>query len=174
MPSKRARKALNRPARQAERPQEAASSAAVRDPRVADLAGWAAIFLAVLIAYAPALHGARLWDDAAHITRPDLQTAHGLWRIWFDLGATQQYYPLLHSAFWIEHRIWGDAVTGYHLVNIVLHALAACLVVAFAFANLLPVDLPLSRLISMIDHPVLLAMQDGVRDHFDLLDARVV
>ena len=42
---------------------------------------------------------------------------------------------------------------------------AACLVVAFAFANLLPVDLPLSRLISMIDHPVLLAMQDGVSDH---------
>jgi len=97
---------------------------------MAALAGWAAIFLAVLIAYTPALHGARLWDDAAHITRPDLQSVHGLWRIWFDLGATQQYYPLLHSAFWIEHRLWGDAVTGYHLFNIALHALSACLVVA--------------------------------------------
>jgi hypothetical protein len=42
---------------------------------------------------------------------------------------------------------------------------AASLVLAFALANLLPVDLSLSRLISMIDHPVLLAMQDGVRDH---------
>src|SRR5262249_52487082 len=33
------------------------------------------------------------------------------------------------SAFWLEHRVWGDAVVGYHLVNIVLHTLAAFLVV---------------------------------------------
>jgi tetratricopeptide (TPR) repeat protein len=55
---------------------------------------------------------------------------HGLWRIWFDLGATQQYYPLLHSAFWVEHGLWGDAVLGYHLTNITLHTIAALLVVA--------------------------------------------
>jgi tetratricopeptide (TPR) repeat protein len=29
----------------------------------------------------------------------------------------------------MEHRIWGDAVLGYHLTNIVLHAASACLVV---------------------------------------------
>ena len=52
----------------------------------------------------------------------------GSLRIWFELGATQQYYPLLHSAFWIEHRLWGDATLGYHLVNILLHAAAAVLV----------------------------------------------
>ncbi|SRR5579884_1514964 len=60
---------------------------------------------------------------------PDLRSLHGLWRIWFDLGATQQYYPLLHSAFWLEHRLWGDAVLGYHLLNVLLHVMAACLVV---------------------------------------------
>jgi protein O-mannosyl-transferase len=130
MPSKRAHKALNRSARQAHRPQGTALFVPVRNPIAADLAGWTAICLAVLIAYAPALHGTRLWDDAAHITRPDLQSMQGLWRIWFHLGATQQYYPLLHSAFWIEHRLWGDAAFGYHLVNIALHALSACLVVA--------------------------------------------
>jgi hypothetical protein len=42
---------------------------------------------------------------------------------------------------------------------------AACLVAAFALANFLPVTMPLTRLISMIDHPALLALQDGVRDH---------
>jgi tetratricopeptide (TPR) repeat protein len=84
---------------------------------------------ATLIAYLPALNGRLLWDDDAHVTKPALQSFEGLWRIWFQLGATQQYYPLLHSAFWIEHRLWGDAVTGYHLVNVVLHAAAACLVV---------------------------------------------
>jgi tetratricopeptide (TPR) repeat protein len=87
---------------------------------------------ATLAAYLPALHGGLLWDDISHVTRPDLQSLHGLWRIWFDVGATQQYYPLLHTAFWLEHRVWGDAVLGYHLANITLHALSACLVVMIA------------------------------------------
>jgi tetratricopeptide (TPR) repeat protein len=92
-------------------------------------ATWAFLLCATLIAYLPALHGGLLWDDNMHVTRADLQSLHGLWRIWFDLGATQQYYPLLHSAFWLEHRIWGDAVLGYHLTNVALHAASACLVV---------------------------------------------
>ena len=79
-----------------------------------------------------------LWDDASHVTRIDLRTLHGLWRIWFDLGATQQYYPLLHSAFWLEHFLWGDAVLGYHLANVALHALAACLVFRIAHRLALP------------------------------------
>jgi tetratricopeptide (TPR) repeat protein len=87
------------------------------------------IFCATLAAYFPALRGGLLWDDSSHLTKPALQSFHGLWRIWFELGATQQYYPLLHSAFWLEHRMWGDAVTGYHLTNVALHALSACLVV---------------------------------------------
>ena len=82
-----------------------------------------------MIAYLPALQGGLLWDDNMHVTRPELRSLHGLWRIWFDLSATQQYYPLLHSAFWLEHRMWGDAVLGYHLANIGLHAASACLLV---------------------------------------------
>lgn len=84
---------------------------------------------AVLIVYWPAVHGGLLWDDDRHVTRPDLQSLSGLWRIWTDVRATQQYYPLLHSAFWLEHRIWGDAVLGYHLTNLMLHAASAYLVV---------------------------------------------
>jgi Flp pilus assembly protein TadD len=86
-----------------------------------------ALFGATLLAYLPSIKGGLLWDDAAHITAPALQTWHGLWKIWFQVGATQQYYPVLHSAFWLEHRLWGDAVLGYHLLNIGLHATAACL-----------------------------------------------
>ncbi len=96
---------------------------------VRDIGLGALLFCAVLIAYLPALHGGLVWDDDAHLTRPDMQSLHGLWRIWFDLGSTQQYYPLLHSAFWIEHLLWGDAVFGYHLTNLVLHVGAALLVV---------------------------------------------
>jgi protein O-mannosyl-transferase len=81
----------------------------------------------VFIAYSPAIQGSLVWDDDAHVTRADLRSLYGLWRIWFDLGATQQYYPLLHNAFWIEYKLWGDAVVGYHLLNILLHGAAACL-----------------------------------------------
>lgn len=85
------------------------------------------LVLAVFAAYLPALRGAFLWDDDGHVTRADLRSFDGLIRIWFELGATQQYYPVLHSAFWIEHRLWGDATLGYHLVNVLQHAANACL-----------------------------------------------
>ena len=96
-------------------------------PRLAALLCVLAIGGATLLAYGPALDGGLLWDDAAHVTAPALRTVHGLWQIWFQLGATQQYYPVLHSAFWLEHRLWGDAVLGYHLVGVGLHVMAACL-----------------------------------------------
>src|SRR5687768_12164386 len=82
---------------------------------------------ATLLAYAPALNGGFLWDDDAHVTAPALRSLEGLWRIWFDLGATQQYYPVAHSAFWVQQALWGDSTLGYHLVNVGLHALSAFL-----------------------------------------------
>ena len=85
------------------------------------------IFAVTLLAYLPAIRGGFVWDDDGHVTRPDLRSLSGLWRIWSEPGATQQYYPVLHSAFWVEHRLWGDAVEAYHLLNILLHATAACL-----------------------------------------------
>ena len=87
------------------------------------------IFAVALACYWPVLHGGILWDDPAHVTSPELQSWSGLWRIWFELGATQQYYPVVHTAFWIEHRLWGDFVVGYHLVNVLLHAASCCLLV---------------------------------------------
>ena len=100
------------------------------------------LLAAVVFAYFPALLGGFLWDDDAHVTRAQLRSLHGLWRIWFEVGATQQYYPVLHSAFWAEHRLWGDHVLGYHLVNVLFHAAAAWLLatilrrVAFPFPAL--------------------------------------
>lgn len=105
----------------------APTPAAPRRPTGALFAG---ILLATLAAYLPSLPGGFLWDDAGHVTAPALQSWAGLLRIWFEPGATQQYYPLLHSAFWLEHRLWGDATLGYHLVNVLWHALSACLLVA--------------------------------------------
>ncbi len=86
-----------------------------------------ALLVAMLAAYQPALRGGLLWDDDRHVTAPALRSLHGLTRIWTDLGATQQYYPVAHTAFWIEHRLFGDATLGYHLVNIGLHTASALL-----------------------------------------------
>jgi tetratricopeptide (TPR) repeat protein len=96
------------------------------------------IFGATFLAYLPAVHGGFLWDDEGHVTKPELQSFHGLVRIWGEVGATQQYYPLLHSAFWVEHRLWGDSLVGYHLMNLLLHAGAACLAVAIMRRLALP------------------------------------
>jgi tetratricopeptide (TPR) repeat protein len=92
--------------------------------------GCGLILAAVLVAYLPALRAGLIWNDSDYVTRPDLRSLHGLARIWFDLGATEQYYPVLHSAFWLEHRWWGGSALGYHLVNVLWHAAAACLLVA--------------------------------------------
>ena len=84
---------------------------------------------AVVLAYQPAWHAGLIWDDDRHITLPALRSWDGLLRIWSQLGATQQYYPLVHSVFWVEHKFWGDATAGYHWLNILLHAFSALLVV---------------------------------------------
>jgi protein O-mannosyl-transferase len=87
----------------------------------------AVVSVLLLACYWPVIPGGILWDDQAHITSPELRPLHGLLRIWLDPHATQQYYPVLHSAFWLEWRLWGEATIGYHLTNILLHALSCCL-----------------------------------------------
>ena len=79
------------------------------------------------LAYLPALNGTPIWDDDAHITRPELRSWDGLIKIWTQPGSTQQYYPFVHTVFWAEHQLWGDAPLGYHLVNVLLHCFSALL-----------------------------------------------
>ena len=43
-------------------------------------------------------------------------------------GTTAQYYPLVFSTFWIEHHIWAEKATAYHLTNVLLQSLNACLI----------------------------------------------
>jgi tetratricopeptide (TPR) repeat protein len=98
----------------------------------------ALVVLATVAAYLPVFHAGLIWNDEDYVTKPALTSVAGLAQIWFKVGATQQYYPALHTAFWIQHRLWGDAPLGYHLANVLFHALAACL-----FAGVLRrLDLP--------------------------------
>lgn len=89
---------------------------------------WALLLVAAIFAaYQPAWDGGPVFDDADHLTPPELGSLAGLGRIWTELGAVSQYYPVTHTAFWLQHKLWGDATLGYHLVNLLLHAAAALL-----------------------------------------------
>jgi tetratricopeptide (TPR) repeat protein len=85
------------------------------------------VFCATILAYLPSLTGSFIWNDSDYVTAPALRSFGGLIRIWTEVGATQQYYPLLHSAFWVQHRLWGDNPLGYHIVTLLLHAGSAVL-----------------------------------------------
>ncbi|AMV18607.1 tetratricopeptide repeat protein [Planctomyces sp. SH-PL14] len=83
----------------------------------------AALVVLAIAAHAPALRCGYIWDDDAYLTKNELvQSPDGLGRIWFDRHATPQYYPLVYTTFWLEHRLWGLHPAGFHLMNILLHA----------------------------------------------------
>jgi protein O-mannosyl-transferase len=84
---------------------------------------------AIVLAYQPAWHAGFIWDDDDYIIKNKLLVApDGLERIWFSLDSPSQYFPLTYTAFRVEHAWWGLNSTGYHWVNILLHAVNALLV----------------------------------------------
>ena len=95
------------------------------------------LIVAALVAYWPALnHGFVQWDEQLYVTEnPFLTDPIGLWKGWTTLRETErQYYPLLLTTFWVEHRMWGDNPAGYHAVNIWLHAANGVLVLFLLMA----------------------------------------
>src|SRR5262245_20508198 len=84
----------------------------------------AILVVLVAVVYLPALGGGFIWDDDAYVEKNDtLRSAAGLRDIWFKLGAIPQYYPLVHTTYWVEYHLWGLDPRGYHVVNVLLHAL---------------------------------------------------
>jgi hypothetical protein len=91
---------------------------------------WLGSLIAVLVilVYLPALRNGFIWDDDSYVTEnPTLRDLSGLRRIWFEMGAVPQYYPMVHTTFWLEYHLWGLNPVGYHLINVLLHATAAIL-----------------------------------------------
>jgi tetratricopeptide (TPR) repeat protein len=106
------------------------SPAAASGSRLAgsrDLWAGALVGVVTVLAYLPSLAGDFIWNDNDYVTQPQLRSLEGLGEIWTRLGATEQYYPLLHSFFWVQHQLWGDHPLGYHIVTLLLHAGAAVL-----------------------------------------------
>jgi tetratricopeptide (TPR) repeat protein len=87
------------------------------------LAGAGALLALVLACYWPSLSGGFLWDDDVHVVEnPTLRDERGLTLIWTQPRVNQQYYPLTHTSFWLEQRLWSLWATGYRITNLMLHA----------------------------------------------------
>jgi protein O-mannosyl-transferase len=97
-------------------------------PKRSVLALGAALVLAVAAAYLPALHAGFVWNDDTYVTdNATLDGLGGLRLIWTEPRASEQYYPMVFTSYWVEKRLWGLAPFGYHLVNVLLHAANALL-----------------------------------------------
>jgi tetratricopeptide (TPR) repeat protein len=82
----------------------------------------AALVASTFIAYLPVWRAGFIWDDdTVLLQNAGIQTAAGLARLW------SSDFPLSTTTFWLEWRLWGANPLGYHVVNVLLHALSAVL-----------------------------------------------
>ena len=83
-----------------------------------------ALGLLVAVSYFPATQAGFVWDDEVFTSAEPIRSVSGLWNIWFspsDIPSEGHYWPIVYTSFWLEHKLWGFAPLGYHVVNILLH-----------------------------------------------------
>jgi tetratricopeptide (TPR) repeat protein len=83
------------------------------------------IIILTVVVFFPALFAGFIWDDIAVYDNPVLQSIDGLWKIWIIPYANfrePHYWPIVYTVFWFECRLWANNPFGYHLINVLLHA----------------------------------------------------
>ena len=134
-------------------PKSEIRESAIRNPKSAICWIALAILAATLLVYLPAIRGGYIWDDNFYVSENrSLRSFDGLRRIWLDIRTNPQYYPLVHTSYWIEYHLWKMNPMGFHVVNVVLHALNALLLWAVLSRLRLPGALLAAVIFAL--HPV--------------------
>jgi tetratricopeptide (TPR) repeat protein len=83
------------------------------------------LFVVVALAiYSPIFKATFIWDDDAMLWNNALMHAkNGLSQIWFSTKQSD-YFPMTYSSLWLEWRMWGMNAKGYHVTNVLLHAVS--------------------------------------------------
>jgi len=95
--------------------------------------GWIALLcVVVVVPYLNSLDNPFIWDDSnAIVNNP---TIRSLWPLWTPLQPPAETpvssRPLVNLSFALNYALHGLDVRGYHLVNLGLHLLTACLLFA--------------------------------------------
>ena len=81
------------------------------------------------LVYLPAIVGSGcLLDDPQLLTDNLLvKLSDGLYRFWCTSDPID-YWPATNTTFWLEWRLWGMHLSGYHITNVILHLAGALLV----------------------------------------------
>jgi protein O-mannosyl-transferase len=88
---------------------------------------------AVLLAYAPSLRNGLVWDDQAHIVdNPRLSDVVTAVATYVGGPEGAYYRPLVFLSFATEHAVWAATPLGYHVTNLLLHALNTLLLLVLA------------------------------------------
>jgi hypothetical protein len=97
----------------------------------ADIVGPLSLVALVLFVFLPTVgYGFVNWDDPWYVLDNPLITSWrpaNLWEI-ATKPAVRNYAPITMFGYLIQHSLWGTWAGGYHLVNVLLHAVNAVLV----------------------------------------------
>ena len=109
-------------------PSPALGHAAARARRVLP---WISLAVIVGLLYAPAVsYDFVNWDDPWYVLHnPRITSWHpaNLWAIFSEV-AVKNYAPLTTLSYLVDHTVWGMRPAGFHLTNLLLHAVNAVLV----------------------------------------------
>lgn len=113
--------------------------------------GTIAILGIILFVYMPALRAGFVWDDDSMLTDNIVLKQNGLYKSWLT---TEQlnYWPITWTSYWLDHKLWKLNATGYHLTNILIHAVCTFLIWRILLRLKIPASLPIALIFAV--HPV--------------------
>lgn len=125
------------------------------------LVGFACLVAVTLWIYRASLSGPFISDDQLYISGNPFVRAPGVASLWAFVDPTGpgleyaygNYSPIHMAAHMLEWSLLGDATTGYHVVNVVLHALNATLLAVLLVAAGVPVPAALLASLLFALHP---------------------